>query len=400
MKKMLILLFVTIWTFFVPTIIPAAFAAEELLTLDQAKELARNSRNLQQYQLDMETAKYRYYQAKDQYNDEKHTSYYNALNYYMYLIEQQGQGKNVDQQLEKAEQDLDAAKEKLSSDSDRIDSLKDSMEDAEDAYETSKTDNEKYLQQLDYLVEQLYTSILNQENSLTAQRKELDYKFILLNVERKKQQLGRTTQETVDNLAVETSTLNKTIIEQQNTLNTLQGEFNDLLGREYNVPLKLAPVTVAEAVLIPTYETLLARVSQNYDGISELEKDIAKKKDDLNDADDDEVAYQTDLIRIEIKNLELQIEDEKFNLTETVNSLITDLKIKQKNYQLAKIDQETARKKYEWDQNRFELGRLSKLDLLQSELDYLAIQNKSLSTEYDFLLAKHSLELAEQGILL
>jgi len=395
-QKLLIISLSIILTFF--TWSSAAFSAEEVLTLEEAKEMARGSRSLIQSELDVQKTQYEYYQAKNNYDDVKTPSYYNLLPYYSYLVEK-SKTEDVSAQLQNVEKQISAAKEKLDSEADQASSARDAMENRETAYEDSKISKEKSEKQLDYQVEQMYTSILLQEDKLISMNKELDYKYNLLNIERKKLALGSSTQEKVDSLAIETSTFNKTIIEANSSLKNSKGNFNDLLGQEFDTGLKLAHFPINEVAVIPVYNDLLQVVTQTYDKLAQLEKSIEELKIDLNDDDVKDIAYQTDLIKIEIKRQELEMEDEKNNLKETINNLITDLKIKQKNYQLAKIDWESAQKNYERSKKRFELGLISKLDLLQSELDYLDGKNKFISIGYDFSLSQHNMQLAEQGII-
>ncbi|MFZ5942641.1 MAG: TolC family protein [Bacillota bacterium] len=377
---------------------PMVMATDNVLTLEQAKELTKSSRNLAKYDLSVEKAKYSYYQAQDAYDDAKTPSYYNLLPYYFYLNEQQAQGNDVSLQLANVEKQISSAKEKLDSEVDRASSLRDTMLDREESYDKAKQDRDNYRKQLDYTIEQLYTSILGQEDRLAAQQKELEYKLLLLNIEKQKLQLGNSTQGKVDKLAIETSTLNKSIIEAANSLKNSKSKFNDMLGRDPESALTLVHFTVPETAVIPTAATLYAKVSQDYDKILQLEKDIKRKQSDLDDEDVKDTAYQSDLIRLEIKEKELQIEDERLALKESINNLITEMKSKQKNFQLAKIEWDSTQKSFAWNKMRFETGRISKSEYLQNEFDYLAAQNKFISAGYDFFLTKHSLQLLEEGI--
>ncbi|MDK2822872.1 MAG: hypothetical protein PWQ67_1312 [Clostridia bacterium] len=400
MKKELKLLVILMSILILLTSTSVSYASsDDIITLEEAKELTKNSRTLKQYELDLEKAKYEYYQAKDEYDDAKTPSYYNLLPYYFYLTEREAQGEDVTEQLKMVESQISAAKEKLDSEIEKAASLKDKVQDSENRYEDSKKELEKYKQELDYLVEQLYITILKQEDRLKSLQEEYDLKLNLLNVERKKLELGRSTQEEVNKLAVEGSNLNKTIVETNNSIKNLKGKLNDMMGRDYNCTLVLEHFDVPEVTAVPAFTTLLSQVTQEYIILNQIERDIEKKKDDLDDDNVEDVEYQADLINIEIKEKELQLEDEKYKLNETINNLITDLKIKQKNYQLAKIDLTNAQKRYEWDQKRFEIGRISKLDLHKSELNYINTKNEAISAGYDFYLAQHKLELAEKGVL-
>lgn len=60
---------------------------------------------------------------------------------------------------------------------------------------------------------------------------------------------------------------------------------------------------------------------------------------------------------------------------------------------------DNEKRSYERDQKRFALGQLAKLDLTQSELSYLRMKDRIISSGYNLYLANQALKLAEVGVL-
>jgi len=381
-------------------------ALENVITLEQAKELAgKNSRNLTKYEISREIAKYQLYQVEDQYDDagdELDNSVYklNNLNSeYSDLQKKLDEGDtSVVSRMSEIQEEMDSIWEKIDKQSDTVESLLDKKRDAETKYNDAVIDEENYEKQLDYIVEELYTTILNQEKSLTTLNKERELKLYLLNLEKVRLGLGRSSRLEVDQLSKDVASINKRIIEMNNSIKTSKGKLNDMMGRDYDDALTLAPFEVSEIDDVPDYDVLLSRAAQNYDKIDEIKRDIEQREDDLDDIDDDD--YQDELLELEIDDMELQLKDERYKLVETINNLITDVKAKQEDYQLSITNYENAKKNYDWDKKRFELGQISKLDLMESALNYLNAENEKVSAGYDLYLAQRSLELAEDGILL
>lgn len=384
--------------------------AENVITLEQAKELAiKNSRNLIKYQINTERAKYQYYQADDQYDEAEHE---NQNDIYTYNnLEQKRSAKQEElnrediTEEEKAQviADINDIEKQISDiwnniDNRSVDLLLDKKRDAETNYNDAKIDEENYKKQLEYIVEEQYTTILNQENNLLTLEKELEMKQSLLNLERARLALGNSSRLKVDQLALDVSNIDKQIIELNSSIKKTKGKFNDMIGRDYDDELILAPFEIPETGEIPDYDILLSRATQEYDKIDELKRDIEQREDDLDYVEDDN--YQEELLELEIKEKKLQLEDERYKLMDTLNNIMAEVKLKQEEYQLSLINYNNAQNNYKWDKKKFELGRISKLDLMQSELNYLNMKDKNISAGYGFYLAYRSLKLAEAGILL
>lgn len=351
-----------------------------LITLEQAKSLAyENSRILKQYEINVDKTKYQVQQADQQYDEA--IDDYNSI----------GSTLNSDDE----DIDYDKVSDQLESQADKIESSSDNYDDAENNYADAKKAEENYRKQLDYLVEQLYTNILDQEDSLVALKKEYELEQYNLTVERKKLLLGSSNQEAADEQSTVVSDLNKRIIDQTNHIKTNKGQLNDMMDRDYQAELTLTPFEVGLTLELPDYDQLLSNATQSYDELWKMKRDLNNLDDDLEDEDN---YYQYLVLRQEIKDKELQLEEQESKLQETVTNLLADAQTKQEAYKLAQNNYLLAQRAYTWAQKRYELGQTSKVALLESEVDCLNKKTTKDSAGYDLFLAKRSLELAEIGI--
>ncbi|MFZ5631300.1 MAG: TolC family protein [Bacillota bacterium] len=394
---------------FVLGCISTGYAAEEevstenTITLEKAKSLVNaNSRNLKKYKISVDKAEYQLYQAEDQRDEIFHSlnsmySKYDKLwQEYTSLQENQGDPAVADR-INELEAEISNLEQEMIVQNEKIDSSSDGVEDAENNYNDSIKEEQNYRKQLEYVVEELYTTILNQEESLFTLKKECELKKYLLDMERKKLQLGKSTQLKVSQLEADIINQNNAITELTNNIKTKKWQLNDMMGKGYDDELNLVPFEVPGTVEIPEYNQLLSDAMQTYDALLQIKRDIKESEDELDDEDD---YYQSQLLKSGIKEKELQLEDEIINLSEAIINLITDVKSKQEGHQLALINLKNAQKSYEWDKKRYETGLISKLALLESELNYLNMKNKEASSGYALYLAQRSLKLAEDGILI
>ncbi|SHK39807.1 TolC family protein [Desulforamulus aeronauticus] len=350
-----------------------------IITLEQARGLAiENSRTLQKHESNVKKTKYQQQQAEYQLNEA--IDRYNSI------------GSKLDE-----DNYSNSILDQLDSQSEKIESASDSIDNAEDSYNDAVKEENNYQKQLGYLVEEFYTTILNQEADLAKLNKEYELKEYFLNVERKKLGLGSSSQYKVDELVAGVKQLNKNIIEQTNNIKTKKGQLNDMMGRGYDEELQLASFEVPVTLEIPEYERLLSDVTYSYTRLSQLKRDLNNSKEDYKDEDD---YYKSLILSQEIKAKELELVDETNGLYEKVNNMLTDAKSKQENYQLILTNFRNAQRSYEWDKKRYELGQISKQAFLESELSFLNMQNQKISAAYALYLAQGSLKLAAEGIVM
>jgi len=107
-----------------------------------------------------------------------------------------------------------------------------------------------------------------------------------------------------------------------------------------------------------------------------------------------------ELVRLELKEMELQLQDENSRLKQNISNILTSLYTKQKKYSLSRMETDNAKKQFEWDKKRYELGQFAKIKLMQSELSYLNARQVLLTAEYDLFLTKRAIDLVDKGIML
>lgn len=400
---LLIIMLLVLGSFTVSYAAEESTATKDIITLEQAKSLAKeNSRSLEKYELGVDKAQYQLYKAEEDnsnINSEVNSIYrrYERLeqDYAAQLLLDQGDPAVI-AEMDRIRQEISNLEEQMISQSDKVESSEDAVDDAEYSHEDSAEEEENYRKQLEYLVEDLYTAILNQENSLQALNSEYELEKQLLNMERRKLGLGGSSQLKVSEKELSLVNLNKSIIEMNNQIKNKKGQLNDIMGRDYNTELKLTPFEVKIAEEIPDQEQLFSSALQDYAAIKKIKRDIDRNEDDVDDEDD---YYTKQLLKIGVKEKELQLEDEKINLNKSITDLISDAQSKQEDYKISLKNYENAKKSYEWDKQRFEMGVISKIALQESQLNYINLKNKKDSSGYSLYLAQRSLELAEEGIV-
>jgi outer membrane protein TolC len=402
MNRKLIFLLIVIFTL---GLCSAGYASEgDFITLEQARSLAgANSRNLAKYEINVKKAQNQLLQKEEQRSDifyeyDTMIKQYDSLyeQYYSLQTKLNEGDTSVISLMDDIQARISSIEKEMKTEYEKVKSSSDDIENAEISYDDAVIDRDNFKKQLQYNVEELYVSILNQEEALLIANKEYELKQSLLNMERIKLQLGSSKQQKVDQLTTDISGLKKRIIEQSSQIKTKKGKLNDMMGRVYSDELILAPFDVPETVEVPEYDYLLSKAVQQYNTLNKLKREIEQDEDDLDDESD---YYRSVLLDLQIEEKKLQLEDEENKLDEAVSNLLADLEAKQGDYRISLIDFKNAKNSFEWDQKRFEMGHISKLALMESELSCLNAKNKTNSAGYALYLAERAVKLAESGIL-
>lgn len=378
------------------------YAATATITLEQAKSLARiHSRELNQLKISSEKAEYQLDRAENQQSEEWEyldnlSANYSSLQAELADLQQQlaNGDSSVAGQINTVQAQLQTVSEKYN-DQMGIVSSSTTKREAEDAYEDSAAELEAYKERLDYNVEKVYTSILTQSDALQTLQEEAELNEKLLAIEETRCQLGNSSQYQVDKLSSELAALKQRCVEANDTILQTKGTLNDYMGKEYDQEIELETFTVPEIDEVPDLENILTKTAENYLTLAQMERDIEQSENDLYATDD---YYDQRLQNLELKNKELQLENEKTQIEQTISNLISDYKAKQESCRIADINYDNSNKSYAWDKRRFGLGQISRISLMQSELTYLQAKDKKSSSEYALYLAKQSLKLAEKGI--
>ncbi|MFZ5595775.1 MAG: TolC family protein [Bacillota bacterium] len=405
MKKLLITLMISCFLLGGYT---AAYASDDVITLDQAKDLAKNYiRTMKDYDINKKTAGIKLDKLKDQY-DQAYDDYidyvfnqYSALSNEYNQLEQKAD-KTADDlaRMDELQSQMNSMQDTFQSRYDSVQSMQDQLRDAQQNYDDLVADQANYVKQLDYQVEELYTSILCQEQNLGVLQKDYTIKQQMLKNEETRLKLGGSTRAKVDQLAQDVENADKSIVSAQSSLIKSKGQLNDMMGRDYFDGLRLVPFEVEEGGALPEYNDLLSKFTGKYNDLLRSRRDINQKKSDLLDSYVQDTDYESELLDLEIRGAELQLQDKMVSADETINNLLTTTKEKRADYQTALINYNTAKRDYDWNLVRLDKGQISMMDLWQSEKSYLDAKAKLMSAGYARYLAERALGLAEEGILI
>lgn len=375
-------------------------AYAEVITLDQAKaQASANSRSLSQYQLNTEKAKYQIDKAEMQ-QAENVNLFYSLFSQYQAIQEQiavlqEAEGDNS-QAISELRQQLQELDDRMDSQLESNSSSSDSVANSEESYEDSKVAEASYAKQLDYEIEKLYISILTQQNSLETMQLESQIAELELQMEKTRLQMGVSTQTQVYEKSKSLTALQQNIAAAGQNIRAAEGTLNDIMGRDYDAELELVAFNWTSTVEVPDYSTLLTKTAVRNQTLKQAERAIEDAEDELDDSDD---FYDRMVLTVEIEEKKLQLQDEKLKLSQSVENLINEITSRQEAYETAQLNCQNAQQQYTWDQKRFELGQISELTLLNSEISYLNAKNQQASESYALFLAEQSLQLAEKGII-
>lgn len=275
---------------------------------------------------------------------------------------------------------------------------KDKYEDSKYATEDAERAKADYEEQLSYQVEQKYSSILQLEAQLELLIKNYELQCKRLEIERIKKELGMSTGSDIEKLAVDVSTLGNILQQSENTLKVAKWQLNDILGRSYDMELKLTQYTIPILTKEPTYEELLDKILKNNANISQMKRNIGIGTDRLY-AEYNKDSNTQQLAKYNIQGQELALIDEEMKMKTKVTNMIADLKSKKETYQNAQLSYATAKNLFEWDKHKYELGLISKIQKDLSELNFVEAENKLYKAGHDCYLAQRVIEMAEKGIL-
>lgn len=300
------------------------------------------------------------------------------------------------QAISQLQQQLDELDESIDEKAESAAATSNDVEDSEETLDDAEVAEANYAKKLDYEVEKLYTSILQQVSSLETANLRQQAAEIELQMARTRLQLGTGTQSGVYEKAIRLSDQEKEIASIRQRIRTAKGTLNDILGRDYSADLELSDFVWTSSLDIPEYDTLLDQARSRYQALKNTGQAIEDAEEDLEDTDD---YYSHMLLTLEIQEKKLALEDQKLQLSQSVDNLLYEVSLQQQTYKTAQLDCQQALQKYSWDKKRYELGQISKMTLLTSELEYINARNQQATENYALFLAEHQLQLAQKGIL-
>ena len=385
------------------------WAAEEanVITLCQAKELARTkARSMQNLDATKDKLKI---DAKIAFDNYFGTDTQNNIDGYKTRIMQlQSQIDGLDPVLNAAEIAALRAKivevEKTVS---RLRAVLPSTEDASNAlrlqwrakdhaYEDMdkiRSDAEK---ELEARVESMYFGLLNTQNTVLIQEKNLEYLGAQLQIERIKYALGLSTVIDEKNAVVQYDNLYKMLADLKNTKQIVTRQMNDLMGREVHSKLNVVPEQITPVLTMVNYEDVFNKAIENSLSIAQKKREC---EDYAADARKETASDERGSLLLGEEIAKIALEELKESTAIRVKALVNGLEASYKGWENKALDKNKAELTYLNDKAKYELGVISKLQYMGSELTYLQAVNDELTAAQNWYMAKHKLELANEGIL-
>jgi outer membrane protein TolC len=389
------------------------------LTLGEAKKLAvENARSLQSYKATVEQLRIRASIAKDTYEAKDiYIKYENALNYLIVLeqdiadIQQEllnpaltdEERASLNSKLEsklrmKTTQEMSIAAYKaqfptaLGSDT----PVKKAWETAKNLYDDTKISYEQALLQMELAVEKLFFGIYYQQLSLDMLDKASQVQKANREITLISRDLGLATDMDVEKADKAINDTAKGIADLKLTYESAVWKLNDLVGRDVTSPLQIAVPEFTPAPMVKTYEAVLKKYWENDVLIPPKERDLKDLKDDYKDTDD---RNERAVLSAEIEKAEIDIIDTKQAINEKIKSLLDGADAKYTAWQNALLSKKEADLLAKFDQIKFELGLIPKIQNMNSELAAKQALINERKAAYDYYTALHEIELAEAGII-
>ncbi|NLO76562.1 MAG: TolC family protein [Clostridia bacterium] len=386
--------------------------AVTLLTLGEAKKLAvENARSLQSFGITVEQLRAKARIAKDTYEaSDLYKRYYNELNYLRYLENEHAQ---IEQDSSLSSDERTA---KLASSTEMImlqrgvisaikaqlpavgadNPAKKAWETAENLYDDTKVSYNQALLQMELAVEKLFFGIYYQQLSLDMLEKVSEIQKMNKEITATSRDLGLATDLDVEKAEKAIDDTNKSIADLKTVYESSVWKLNDLIGREPTSPLQLAVPEFTPVPLDKTYEAVRDKYWDNDVLIPPKERDLKDLKEDYKDTDDSD---ERAVISAEIKKAEIAIIDTKQAVNEKIKSLIDGAATKYKAWQNALLNKKEVELTDKFNKIKYELGLLSKIQMLNSELAVKQALIEERNAAYAYYTALSEIELAEAGVI-
>lgn len=391
---------------FVMILISPVLAAGDssVITLSQAKELARNkARSMKNLAVTQDKLEVEARIAYDNYIGTDIQSNIDGYRTMLKDLQERIDNSNdpdeiasLQQRMAQLEQTISGLKGVLPSTQSTSNALRMQWRAKDNAYEDMDkiiSDAEK---ELELRVEGMYFGLLNTQNSILLQEKNLELLGAQLQIERLKYDLGLSTKVDEKSIAVQYDNLYKMLGDLKNVRKIAVWQLNGLMGRELSSELAVVPEQIAPVLTTVSYEELLDKAIKNSLSIARKERDIVDYNADAR-KETNVKARKSIILSKEIAELELEDLTESYKVA--VKALINDLETSYKTWENKTLATAKAKEAFRHDQAKYELGLISKLQYMGSELSYLQAANDELTAAQNWYLARKKIILAEQGVL-
>lgn len=277
----------------------------------------------------------------------------------------------------------------------------DQLNDALDSIDEGKDDLNKAMEDLEkqmrYTAAALSLNAVQLDKAIGLLEDQIALTERSVKIAELQQELGMNTSVDVSSAQVALVEAKKNLADQEETLSTIKRSINILIGRNAGNPLEIVPMNLPIAIeSAPAYTPqLISKFIDNNYSLETLERDRVNLKDsvedDMGSDEKQDIDYQVMAKDMEIDNKKQAIEDDLKAMIAKINSNAEAYKVSRQKYV-------NEQKNYEFAQKKFELGMISELTLLQSELALKSAEMTNMQNGYQYYLDWQKYYLAEKGI--
>lgn len=279
----------------------------------------------------------------------------------------------------------------------QIDQLDDALEQLADGKEDLKDALKDLEQIMRYTSAQLALSIVQLEDSVELIEKQISLLDKSIAIYELQEKLGMVTTINVDSQRTSKVEAENQLRDTKEQLDNLKRSLNQLIGRAANTPLGVVPMelsSVIEPAPAFTEELIAEFVKVNPDmlALQEEREDLKKSvKDSMGSDEKQNIEYQIQAKDMELKAQRQAAEDDLKAMIATMNKNAV-------NYRISKEKLETEQKNFAIAQKKYDLGMISQIQLLQSELALAQAELNNLSNGYQHYFDWQLFKLERQGI--
>jgi len=203
--------------------------------------------------------------------------------------------------------------------------------------------------------------------------------------------MGQISELTFRSAEVQLSQLESAITSMENEVLSLEGQLNVMLGRDCDLPLKIAEMPKADRDFLKT-------VDQTKDLKSAKDNSYSLKIAKLNLDEFEKTAGNTNMANRQRTVLKNAVESERMNIELSYSTAVRTIKSKEQTLLSQETLLDLQKRTLESVKKKYELGMVSHLDLLQAEYDLFEQETSVASADADLFSAIEKYKWIVRGV--
>jgi hypothetical protein len=266
----------------------------------------------------------------------------------------------------------------------------------DDAYKDMSQTVENIEKSLDLAVESLYFTLLDMQDTIDLQNKNLSNMGMQLRIERLKKELGLSNVESENMLVTQYNMFKNAINELKSNCDVLCWQLNDMMGRELDAPLQIVEEAVVPVKVFYNKDEVYEEAVKNSLEIAQKERQIENNHKDMVSEKD---RNQREILKKENSIAQNELIDLEIGMKEKIKALVDQLEAGYVTWTTAVTEKEQAELSHQYNKARFDLGLIPQMQMDLSETAYLDAVYKEKKAARAWQLINHQLVLAKEGLL-